>query len=148
MIWQDHLAHGAQVRIEVYPDRLRVTNPGGLHGEISRTSLFSEPLTSSRNSYLARLLEGGEIPRTSRTVCENRGSGLLTVARELRKAGLEAPDLADRISATTVTIQTAGYDVQPPDRRDDRTRSTHSGSSDLSGEWVRDSGGGGLQNRG
>ena len=53
-IWQDHLAHGAQVRIEAYPDRLRVTNPGGLHGEISRTRLFSEPLTSSRNSHLAR----------------------------------------------------------------------------------------------
>ena len=28
--------------------------PGGLHGEISRTRLFSEPLTSSRNSHLAR----------------------------------------------------------------------------------------------
>ena len=27
MIWQDHLAHGAQVRIEAYPDRLRVTSP-------------------------------------------------------------------------------------------------------------------------
>ena len=108
------LAHGAQVRIEAYPDRLRVTNPGGLHGEISRTRLFSEPLTSSRNSHLARLLEDVEIPRTNRTVCENRGSGLLAVARELRKAGLEPPDLADSISATTMTIRTAGYDAQPP----------------------------------
>ena len=113
-IWQDHLAHGAQVRIEAYPDRLRVTNPGGLHGEISRTRLFIEPLTSSRNSHLARLLEDVEIPRTNRTMCENRGSGLLAVARELRKAGLEPPDLADRISATTITIRTAGYDAQPP----------------------------------
>ena len=102
------------MRIEAYPDRLRVTNPGGLHGEISRTRLFSEPLTSSRNSHLARLLEDVEIPRTNRTVCENRRSGLLAVARELRKAGLEPPDLADRISATTMTIQTAGYDAQPP----------------------------------
>ena len=48
------LAHGAQVRVEAYPDRLRVTNPGGLHDEISRTRPFSEPLTSSRNSHLAR----------------------------------------------------------------------------------------------
>ena len=51
------------MRIEAYPDRLRVTNPGGLHGEISRTRLFSEPLTSSRNSHLARLVEDVEIPR-------------------------------------------------------------------------------------
>ena len=87
---------------------------GGLHGEISRTRLFSEPLSSSHNSHLARLLEDVEIPRTNRSVCENRGSDLLAVARELRKAGLEPPDLADRISATTMTIRTAGYGVQPP----------------------------------
>ena len=62
-IWQDHLAHGAQVRIEAYPDRLRVTNPGGLHGEISRTRLFSEPLTSSRNSHLARRTSTNEDTR-------------------------------------------------------------------------------------
>ena len=94
---------------------LMYSDTGGLHGEISRIRLFSEPLTSSRNSHLARLLEDVEIPRTNRTVCENRGSGLLAVARELRKAGLEPPDLADRISATTMTIRTAGYDAQPPD---------------------------------
>ena len=51
------------MRIEAYPDRLRVTNPGGLHGEISRTRLFSEPLTSSRNSHLARRTSTNESTR-------------------------------------------------------------------------------------
>lgn len=110
------LAHGTQVRIEAYPDRLRVTNPGGFHGDISRARLFSEPLTSSRNSHLARLLEDVEIPRTNRTVCENRGSGLLAVARELRNAGLKPPELAERISETTMTIRTAGYDARAPEQ--------------------------------
>ena len=88
------------MRIEAYPDRLRVTNPGGLHGEISPTRLFSEPLTSSRNSHLARLLEDVEIPRTNRTVCENRRSGLLAVARELRNAGLTLiADLLSQVAA-------------------------------------------------
>lgn len=109
-------AHGTQVRIEAYPDRLRVTNPGGFHGDINRTRLFSEPLTSSRNSHLARLLEDVEIPRTNRTVCENRGSGLLAIARELRNAGLEPPELADRISEITMTIRAVGYDLRSPEQ--------------------------------
>ena len=84
------------MRIEAYPDRLRVTNPGGLHGEISRTRLFSEPLTSSRNSHLARLLEDVDIPRTIRTVCENRGSGLLAVAHKLAKIVARGRDEFDK----------------------------------------------------
>ncbi|MCY3805519.1 MAG: putative DNA binding domain-containing protein [bacterium] len=103
------LAHGSQVRIEAYPDRLEVTNPGGFHGDVNRARLFAEPQSSSRNSYLAKLLEDVEIPRTNRTVCENRGSGLVAIARELRAAGTGAPELADRISETTMTIRSAGY---------------------------------------
>jgi len=113
------LAHGAQVRIEAYPDRLRVTSPGGFHGDINHTRLFTEPLTSSRNSHLAKLLEDVEIPRTNRTVCENRGSGLVAVARELHNAGLAPPEFVDRISETTMTVQAAGPDPrssQLPDR--------------------------------
>ncbi|MCY3560162.1 MAG: putative DNA binding domain-containing protein [bacterium] len=103
------LAQGAQVRIETYPDRLAVTNPGGFHGDVNRSRLFTEPHTSSRNSYLAKLLEDVEIPRTNRTVCENRGSGLVAVARELRAAGNGEPELADRIRETTMTIRSGGY---------------------------------------
>lgn len=113
------LAHGAQVRIEAYPDRLRVTSPGGFHGDINHTRLFTEPLTSSRNSHLAKLLEDVEIPRTNRTVCENRGSGLVAVARELGRAGLARPDLVDGISETTMTIRAtapAARSRQQPDR--------------------------------
>ena len=112
------VAHGTQVRIELYPDRLRVTNPGGLHGDINRERLFTEPVTSSRNSHLAKLLEDIEVPHTGRTVCENRGSGLLAVARELRSAGLAPPEFTDRVSDTTMTIHGDDYRIQRPERAD------------------------------
>ena len=102
-------AHGAQVRIELYPDRLEVVNPGGLHGQIDRDHLFTKPVSSSRNSRLAKLLEDIEIPHTNRTVCENRGSGLLAVAASLQDAGLEIPVLDDRIGNCSVAIHGRAY---------------------------------------
>lgn len=102
-------AHGAQVRIELYPDRLEVVNPGGLHGQLNRDLLFTMPVTSSRNSRLAKLLEDIEIPHTNRAVCENRGSGLLAVAASLQDAGLDIPLLEDRIGDCSVTIRSRPY---------------------------------------
>ena len=55
------LAHGAQVRVGLYPDRLEIASPGGLFGPIAREDLLAEPVSSSRNARLAKL------SRTSRS---------------------------------------------------------------------------------
>ena len=99
------VAHGSQVRVEMYPDRFEVVNPGGLHGPVDRDKLLCEPVTSSRNSYLAKLLEDVEVPLTGRTVCENRGSGLISVAASLRKSGLMPLRFMDRIDSFRVVVQ-------------------------------------------
>ena len=98
------LAHGSQVRIELYPDRLEVVNPGGLHGPVDRRKLMTEPATSSRNAHIAKLLEDIEVPRTGRTVSENRGSGLLAVAASLRRAGMAPLYISDRIDSFRVVV--------------------------------------------
>ncbi|SNQ46470.1 putative transcriptional regulator [Frankia canadensis] len=91
------LAQGTQIRVELYPDRLVVTSPGGLHGPVSREDLLAEPASSSRNALLAKLLEDVEVPGTGRTVCENRGTGLPAMAAALRSAGMEPPALIDTV---------------------------------------------------
>ena len=73
-------ARGAQVQVELYPDRLVVMSPGGLFGSITVADLGSEEHpTTSRNETLAALLADVE-DRISRDqpLCENRGSGLLS----------------------------------------------------------------------
>ncbi len=102
------LAHGTQVRVELYPDRLEVSSPGGLHGPIAREDLLAESVSSSRNTLLSKLLEDVEIPGTNRTVCENRGSGLLATAAALRRAGIEPPDLIDNVREFRVVIHNHG----------------------------------------
>jgi len=87
------LAHGSQVRVEMYPDRLVFINPGGLFGASSTDEVLRGTIASSRNATLARLLEDVEIPGTNRAVCENRGSGMRTILSELRTSGLEPPVL-------------------------------------------------------
>ena len=99
------LAHGSQVRIELYPDRLEVVSPGGLHGPVDRRKLMTEPVTSSRNSHIAKLLEDIEVPRTGRTVSENRGSGLIAVAASLRRAGMAPLHISDRIDSFRVVVR-------------------------------------------
>ncbi|MEZ5079643.1 MAG: ATP-binding protein [Thermoleophilia bacterium] len=102
------LAHGTQVRVSLYPDRLEVSSPGGLHGPVSRDDLLAEPVSSSRNARLAKLLEDVEIESTNRTVCENRGSGLLATAAALRDAGMEPPQVIDAVREFRMVIKNHG----------------------------------------
>lgn len=99
------LARGTQVRVELYPDRLEVSSPGGLFGPVTREDLLAESISSSRNSVLAKLLEDVEVPASGRTVCENRGTGLLVAAASLRQAGIEPPELRDLVREFRVVIR-------------------------------------------
>jgi ATP-dependent DNA helicase RecG len=102
------LAHGTQVRVSLYPDRLEISSPGGLHGPVARDDLLAEPVSSSRNAKLAKLLEDVEIESTGRTVCENRGSGLLATAAALRAAGMAPPKVIDNVREFRMVISNHG----------------------------------------
>lgn len=80
-------ARGTQVQIELYPDRLVVKSPGGLYGSVTPGQLGVEAVSSTRNTFLAKLL--AEIPDAEGyPVSENRGSGLPRVMTRLRNAGM------------------------------------------------------------
>jgi ATP-dependent DNA helicase RecG len=102
------LAQGTQVRVEMYPDRLVFTSPGGLYGTATPDELLRGALSSSRNAILARLLEDVELPHTTRSVCENRGSGLKMVANDLALAGLTPPVFRPTVGHFTVELRNEG----------------------------------------
>lgn len=97
-------AEGAQVQVELFPSRLVVRNPGGLHGPVTVDQLFEEGVSSSRNARLLRLLEDVPISGEDRTVVENRGSGIRVMAQALRAAGMSLPMFDNQISRFTVTF--------------------------------------------
>lgn len=98
------LAQGTQVQVELYPNRLVIRNPGGLHGPVAVGGLLDDGMSSSRNARLLRMLEDVPIPGEDRTVVENRGSGIRTMVKALRDAGMSLPQFHDTISVFTVTF--------------------------------------------
>ncbi|CAM3635648.1 ATP-binding protein [Mycolicibacterium frederiksbergense] len=95
-------ARGAQVQIEMFPDRLVVRNPGGLYGPVTEQSLGEEGISSSRNATLLKILEDVPIPGEDRSVCENRGSGIRAMINALRSANMSLPNFRNRISTFEV----------------------------------------------
>ena len=87
-------AQGSPVLVELYPDRLEMSNPGGLYGSLTVDKLGTRGGTISRNQFLARILE--DVPFTDYDgsighVVENRGTGYPTITSELEKALMDQP---------------------------------------------------------
>lgn len=71
------------ISIEMYRDRMEITNSGGLYGRISIDAL-GKVRPETRNAALANMLE-------LLNVTENRYSGIPTMRNEFANAGLPAP---------------------------------------------------------
>lgn len=97
-------SRGIQVQIEMYPDRLRIMNPGGLFGAVDIERLGEEGRSSARNSLLMKVLEDVQVPDEDRTVCENRGSGIRAMIAALRHAGMSPPRFKDSTTAFEVLL--------------------------------------------
>ena len=87
-------SQGSPVLVELYPDRLEMSNPGGLYGSLTVDKLGTRGGTISRNQFLARILE--DVPFTDYDgsvghVVENRGTGYPTITSELEKALMDQP---------------------------------------------------------
>ena len=74
------------IRIEMYPDRLEITNKGGLYGAAPLSALGRIDI-GKRNPLLVDTLE--HIGKT-----ENRNSGIATMREECARAGLPPPEFS------------------------------------------------------
>lgn len=100
-------ARGAQIQIEMYPDRLVIRNPGGLFGAVNLARLGEPGVSSSRNAALLRILEDVVLPEDDRPICENRGSGMRVMVRALEAMGMSPPVFDDSIATFTVVFRNA-----------------------------------------
>lgn len=85
---------GEPVMIDLYPDRLEISNPGGLYGSLTVDQLGQRGGTASRNQALSRILE--EVPYTDIDgrrghVVENRGTGYPIIRNALADALMDKP---------------------------------------------------------
>lgn len=104
-------AESEQVKIELYPDRLDISNPGGIWGG-RRESELLDGTSRSRNSWLTRLLPDVPLPDNS-TVSENQGTGIRFMVGSMKSQGLPLPTF----TATNVRFTTslARHGLMDPD---------------------------------
>ena len=98
LVHRDYSVHteGMPIQLQIFPDRLVVTNPGGLYGRI-RLSQLGEKQADTRNPVLATALE-------TMKITENRYSGIPTIRREMREAGLPMPQFENKRDSFSVTL--------------------------------------------
>lgn len=85
---------GEPVMVDLFPDRLEVSNPGGLYGSLTVDRLGQRGSTVSRNQFLSRVLEDVpyvDVDGKKGRVVENRGSGYPTIRGALAAALMDAP---------------------------------------------------------
>lgn len=94
---------GSPVHVAMYPDRLQITNPGGLYGNVTIENLGKGGVTATRNSFLSAILESTPLP-SGGFVVENRGSGIPTIKAELDEAEMFPADIQSALTHFSMTF--------------------------------------------
>lgn len=96
-------ALGTPVQVDLFAERLEITSPGGLFGNVTVRTLGTSSISSTRNQHLANLLES--TPYTDGGfVAENRGTGYQVIEASLRNAHMPAPVPRDTIASFSLTM--------------------------------------------
>ena len=105
LMHRDYSPHsqGTPVQVNMYADRLEITNPGGLYGTVTIDQLGHGGASSTRNQYLAVLLESTPYPDGG-WVVENRGTGYQEIEARLSEALMAPPIPKDTIAFFALTL--------------------------------------------
>lgn len=94
---------GTHVQVNMYADRLEITNPGGLYGATTVESLGKEGISSTRNEFLSRILT--YVPYDGGYVVENKGTGFMTIESALEKALMPPPKVQNSLTFFSLTME-------------------------------------------
>jgi ATP-dependent DNA helicase RecG len=94
IIHQDFTAGGDGPVVEIFPDKLKITNPGK---PLIPTDRFIDSPSRSRNSKFGQLMR-------RLGLCEERGSGIDRALSEIEKAALPPPLIQEIEDTTVVTL--------------------------------------------
>jgi len=126
LIHQDFSISGSSVMIEIFDNRIEITNPGK---PLIDTDRFIDHSPESRNEKLARFMRRIKI-------CEERGSGIDRVITEVEIFQLPAPEFIDGNNYTRVILYSPKSLRQMSKQDKIRACYQHSVLKYLSGEFM------------
>lgn len=102
---------GEAVAVDVYPDRVEVTNPGGLWGGVTLETIASG-ISRCRNTTLVQLMHEIPYSREGAVTVEGGGTGILLIIREMASRALGAPKFEASPDHFKVTLARYGVEYQ------------------------------------
>ena len=104
------LFRGQPVTVDVYPDRVMVTNPGGLWGGKTLQNI-DDGTSRCRNQVLMQLLQGVPLSGGAGLTVEAQGSGVPLMINEMRAHALDPPSFHARPDQVSVELRRHGAEV-------------------------------------
>ena len=98
LVHRDYSIHteGMPIQIRMHPDRIEISNPGGIYGRI-RVDQLGKVQPDTRNPVIALAMEVLHLT-------ENRYSGIPTIQRAMRDFGLKPPVFSNERGMFTVIL--------------------------------------------
>ena len=100
--------------VTLFPDRIEIRNPGGLHNTLTEENLYAGCQPVRRNQILAGFLRDFPGPATGRSYMETRGEGFITLVRASTDLSGRRPELVNMEGAVKLTLFAALADCILP----------------------------------
>lgn len=101
---------GQSVTVDIYPDRVEITNPGGLWGGKTLDNI-ADGTSLCRNAALMRLMSAVELPGGTGRPAEGGGGGVPFMIRVMQSKTLTAPDFKADIDSFRVRLGRSGTEI-------------------------------------
>lgn len=101
---------GQSVSVDIYADRIEISNPGGLWGGKTLDNLANGE-SRCRNQKLMNLMGAVPLKYTKGHVAESQGSGVLSMIREMEQRSLGKPRFKATVDSFTVVLSRHGAEI-------------------------------------
>lgn len=105
---------GQPIVVDVYPDRVTITNPGGLWGGKTLENL-DDGISRCRNQTLLQILQHIPLSNAVGAIAEGQGSGVRFMISEMRARALERPLFY--VTPDQVTVELRRHGAEVPEQR-------------------------------
>jgi predicted HTH transcriptional regulator len=104
VVHRDYEVTGSQIIIRIFPERIEIQNPGGLHNTLTEEALYTGCQPVRRNQHLAGFMRDFPSPITGTSFMEARGEGFLNLVRDSMALSKKRPEIKRIGQAVKLTI--------------------------------------------
>ena len=104
VVHRDYEVTGSQIIIRIFPERIEIQNPGGLHNTLTEEALYTGCQPVRRNQHLAGFMRDFPSSITGTSFMEARGEGFLNLVRDSMALSKKRPEIKRIGQAVKLTI--------------------------------------------